>query len=1087
MKPERWQQVDRLFHEALERPENERAAFLDAACGEDADLRREIESLLAADATAETADELIPAQVAADMLGEQRARQWIGRAFSHYRILSQIGSGGMGEVYLALDSRLDRKIALKMLPEQFSRDPERLRRFEREARAASALNHPNIITIYEIGESDERRYIATELIEGETLRERMKRGTLSFSDALNIATQVATALDAAHQAGIIHRDIKPENVMLRHDGIVKVLDFGLAKHVELSEAQANPQSAKRNPQFTQPGAVMGTVRYMSPEQARGEKLDTRTDLFSLGVMLYEMVSGRAPFTGGTTSDALAAILRDEPPLIADAPKELWAILEKALRKNREDRYLNAGEIFADLLRLKRTQGLVDLPKSELSKEYSLANAIVVTNIKMARHRWRALLISVCTVVIVLSAASWLILRQERIGWATNALPRIEMLSNSEQFFEAYDLATQVQTVLPNDPTLSRLMPTISDDLSIVTTPPGAEVRMKRFLPDTPLEKQEWQSIGATPIKHLQIARGGYLLSIEKPGYTTFERTITGVVTSVSGMKALSKPIDLEIKLNDDSRTQAGMVFVGSGEYRLASWGRPTDRNVQLGDYFIDKYEVSNRDYKEFISAGGYRKREYWRHPIKKNEREIPWETAIAEFKDRTGLPGPRTWSNQEFPEGKADYPVADISWYEAAAYAAFRGKELPTIFQWERAAREGIGRIGGANTWMMPWGYFTGQLEHRANFGNRGTVPVNSLPFGMSPSGAYHMAGNVAEWCRNETADGFIVSGGAWQDPAYQFGYYGGYPGVFTSEKIGFRCVLNPAGLATEEGAFPLIVKNEIPKYLPVNDAVFVSWRDWYRYEQPPLEPQITETLETADWRRETITYVGVKGMRSLAYLYTPKNTPPPWQVIQFLPADDVVIGFNKLSVRVEGSLSAFMKSGRAVISVLRTGYPEKPFPSDYVYPQSDTAEYRDMVLKWTAEERRALDYLATRNDIDMDRIGFLSFSTGNGRKLLQPAVESRYRSIVMVGAGLDPLYTRVLPEINPVNLLPQIRAPKLLLNGRWDENKFLKFHAEPLFELMRGQKRMMVFDGGHMPPPEYYIPPINAWFDETLGPVGAK
>jgi serine/threonine protein kinase/TolB-like protein/Tfp pilus assembly protein PilF len=295
---------------------------------------------------------------------------------SHYQIISMLGAGGMGEVYLAEDTRLDRKVALKLLPEQFTRDEERVRRFVQEAKAASALNHPNIITIHEIGQTEDRHYIATEFIEGETLRDKLSRGPLTVNETLGVGIQVAGALDAAHKAGVIHRDIKPENVMVRRDDIVKVLDFGLAKLIGLRIAdcglrieeddalsqspQANPQSSTRrgrNPQLTHPGVVMGTVGYMAPELVRGREVDVRADAFSLGVILYEMLTGQAPFLGETPSDVIVALLEKEPPPIArlapDTPAELRHIVNNALRKDREERYQSVKSMLADLKALKQ--------------------------------------------------------------------------------------------------------------------------------------------------------------------------------------------------------------------------------------------------------------------------------------------------------------------------------------------------------------------------------------------------------------------------------------------------------------------------------------------------------------------------------------------------------------------------------------------------------------------------------------------------------------------------------------------------------------------------------------------------------------
>jgi serine/threonine protein kinase len=271
----------------------------------------------------------------------------------HYEIRSRIGAGGMGEVYLAHDSRLGRSVALKLLPAEFTKDESRLRRFQQEARAASALNHPNILTIFEIGEVDGIHFIATELIEGETLRDRMKRGEIKLVEILEIAAQSASALAAAHQAGIAHRDIKPENIMVRSDGYVKVLDFGLAKLTE-TKATTSEASTLVN---TEPGIVLGTAHYMSPEQARGLEVDTRTDIWSLGIVIYEMVSGQTPFKGATATDIIVAIVeRDPKPLRRHAgqlPTELEWVVKKALRKDRDERYQTAKDLLSDLKSLKQ--------------------------------------------------------------------------------------------------------------------------------------------------------------------------------------------------------------------------------------------------------------------------------------------------------------------------------------------------------------------------------------------------------------------------------------------------------------------------------------------------------------------------------------------------------------------------------------------------------------------------------------------------------------------------------------------------------------------------------------------------------------
>ena len=356
MTPERWQQVKQIFNSALSYRPEERDSFLSQVCSGDANLRREVESLIAShEQSGNFIDE--PAFVAAaSLLADEKVELPAGETIGSYEIRSFISRGGMGEVYLAEDKRLGRKVALKLLPVSFTKDDDRLRRFEQEARAASALNHPNIITIYEIRQAAGTHVIATEFVEGETLRLRMRRASLTLSETLNIAIQIADALSAAHKAGIVHRDIKPENIMLRPDGYVKVLDFGLAK---LSE-QATPAVAAEAPTIqvrTGSGIVIGTAGYMSPEQARGLSVDHRSDIFSLGAVIYEMLARRKPFEGDTPSDTLASILKSEPtPLSRVAPgtpPELIRIVTKALRKDREERYQVVKDLWLDLKALRQ--------------------------------------------------------------------------------------------------------------------------------------------------------------------------------------------------------------------------------------------------------------------------------------------------------------------------------------------------------------------------------------------------------------------------------------------------------------------------------------------------------------------------------------------------------------------------------------------------------------------------------------------------------------------------------------------------------------------------------------------------------------
>src|SRR5262245_48548911 len=368
MTPARFQTIEEIFLAALEQEPDEISAFLDTACNGDAVLRREVEVLLASDQRAGRFIEKSTVGLATKVIQNREADSLVGQTIGHYKISEAIGTGGMGDVYLATDIIAGRKAALKLLPLRFTGDAERLKRFQQEARAVVALNHPNVVTVYEIGEDHSIHYIASELIEGETLRQRLTRGPMQLSEAVDVAIQVASALAAAHQAGIVHRDIKPENIMLRPDGYVKVLDFGIAKLAESAFAEATADGAgSMRLAYTNLGSILGTVRYMSPEQARGGHVDKTTDIWSLGVVLYEMVTGHAPFTGdppsqsyGTAStpgEVMSAILKKEPPPLtryfAHAPAALQQIISKTLRKDREERYNNAHELLQALKDLRR--------------------------------------------------------------------------------------------------------------------------------------------------------------------------------------------------------------------------------------------------------------------------------------------------------------------------------------------------------------------------------------------------------------------------------------------------------------------------------------------------------------------------------------------------------------------------------------------------------------------------------------------------------------------------------------------------------------------------------------------------------------
>jgi Tol biopolymer transport system component/predicted Ser/Thr protein kinase len=425
MKPERWQQVKEILNAALERNPEERAAFVAARCGADEAMRKEVDALLMADEQAGSFAETPAIEVMAGVMTENQSSWLAGQVFTHYKIIETIGVGGMGEVYLAEDIKLGRKVALKVLPESLTSDEPSKRRFIQEAKAASALNHPHIITIYEIGSDGQGDFIAMEYVEGQTLRDVLSDMKMKTARAVEFAAQAASALAAAHEAGIIHRDIKPENLMVTRTSQIKILDFGLAKLVEARAVSlvASDIATEMLPGTkieTMPGTILGTVAYMSPEQAEGHALDRRTDIFSLGVVLYEMLAAKRPFEGKSAIDTLHSIINEEPRPIIELnpalPYEVTDLLAKAMAKDRSERYQHAGDFELDLRRFKRAL-----------ETNSLASSRMLAARKTAAQGWRSNVVWAALILISIIAASFF---AWRIGHSSAQPVRTSLLENA---------------------------------------------------------------------------------------------------------------------------------------------------------------------------------------------------------------------------------------------------------------------------------------------------------------------------------------------------------------------------------------------------------------------------------------------------------------------------------------------------------------------------------------------------------------------------------------------------------------------------------------------------------------------------------
>jgi serine/threonine protein kinase/cephalosporin-C deacetylase-like acetyl esterase len=1049
------ERLEELYHQALAKPKEERAAFLAEACGGDEALHRELQSMLEALEKADGFMELPALEHAARLAGQAGSQLLAGRELGPFRIGPLLGRGGMGEVYRAVDTRLDRPVALKLLPAEVAGNPDRLHRFTREAKAASSLNHPNIATIHEIGESDSIHWIAMELVEGRTLADRIQDHRLGIDEILEVGIQTAEALEAAHKKGIIHRDIKPANLMITPEGRVKVLDFGLAKRIQLEKPGQDMLASTES--YTISGLIMGTLDYMSPEQVLGQEIDQRTDLFSLGVVLYHMVAGRLPFHGASPTETMDKILHAEPEALAhfnyNVPAQLEPIIRKCLEKKREMRYRTALELCDEL------------------KEYQKSLQVSETgplNLRGLLRRARKPRVAVSALLLFLAIgilSFWFFSHQARIRWARDELlPKIDQLVEAgwQTYIAAYKLAVEAEKLLPQESRLAEILKKIAVNISIKTDPPGARIYMKgQTAPES-----EWKYLGVSPIEKTRIPIGVFAWKMEKDGYETVfavSPTINGFLNGV--------PYDMERILDKKGSIPIGMARV-KGE-------------KEIGDFFIDQYEVTNKQFKEFVDKGGYRKKEYWKQKFTKEGKELTWEEALKEFVDQTGQPGPATWEAGDYPEGQADYPVSGVSWYEAAAYAEFTGKSLPTVSHW------GIAR--GEYTPLIQRPNFS-SLALLSNFKGKGPAPVGSNP-GMTSYGAYDIAGNVREWCWNEAPKGRIIRGGAWNDATYLFGDLSQTPPFDRSPRNGFRCALYLDPDKIPKSAFELAKVGEVPDFYktkPVSDPVFQVYKEQFSYDKTDLNARVEWRNESSkDWIQEKITFnAAYDNERVIAYLFLPRKSLPPYQTVIYFPGGESQIRQSSKDLdqyqEFEYNLSFVIKNGRAVLFPIYKG----TFERSTVTTQRTIAgpwlsrQAVEITIRIANDFKRSIDYLETRPEVDSEKLAYIGFSWGGCFGTMIPAVEGRLKASILVVGGL---WSDARPEIDPISYLSRVRVPTLMLNGKYDMFFTYETKVKPMFDLLgtpKDQKVLKLYDTDHYIPRNKLIKETLAWLDRYLGPV---
>ena len=959
-----------------------------------------------------------------------------GAHLGPYQILAPLGAGGMGVVYRARDERLERDVAIKVLPPGLLTDEPARRRFRKEALALARLSHPNIAAVYDVGEHDGVDYLVMECVPGQSLAKKLKSGPLPAKEALSLGVQVASALEEAHEQGVVHRDLKPSNIMVTPKGHAKVLDFGLAKLLTPTDAGDVTLS------LAETRGPVGTLLYMSPEQAEGRVVDGRSDLWSFGAVLYELLGGKAPFDGESALAILRAVTQETPKPLRDirpdTPEEADSIVSRALEKDVSRRYQSASEMSRDLSAVVAKLSVPAVPPAgrdvRLSRIYAPPAALLL--------------------LFAVAAAVWFHQRSEKRHWAREeAIPGIAKLKDEDKSLAAFLLLKKAQQYLPADPQLAKIAEENTTIVSVTSSPTGASAEIQDYLsPDG-----VWYRLGATPLTNIRIPNGYFRWKISKPGVGEYT---TAPITDK----------EMQFALDSELAAPPGMSWVGGGPWAtmiaFVGWIGP----YNVPPFYIDRFEVTNRQYQEFVDKGGYAKRDYWTRKFMQNGRELSWNEAKAQFRDSTGRTGPSTWEGGHYPEGQGDFPVSGVGWYEAVAYAAFAGKSLPTFAQWYVAAPSDVATY----------------TVRASNISQAKLAPAGAFK-GLGPYGTYDMAGNVREWIENAASENtYFILGGAWKSPTYLYSDPEALSPLDRSQTNGFRCVRNTTPLPEELTRSIKTMDRDFSKEKPASDEVFRVYQTMYSYDKTPLNAQVEGVVQdTADWREEKITFDAAYHKERLpAYLFLPKKVRPPFQTVVFFPSARVL---DIPSSQTLGDIKYFdyiVQSGRAVLYPIYQGTYERRIK--LVLPgTSHELEYLTQRFK---DLGRSVDYLETRTDIDKNKLAYLGVSMGSAEGVIFTALlQDRLKAVVFLDGGFF-LYQPPMGG-DQADFAPRLKKPVLMVNGRYDYVFSLGRAQTPLFQMLGSptdDKRHVVLDTPHDVTDRRaeLIQNVLAWLDKYLGRV---
>ena len=688
-------------------------------------------------------------------------------------------------------------------------------------------------------------------------------------------------------------------------------------------------------------------------------------------------------------------------------------------------------------------------------------------------RWFVVSATALVLAGLVAAAGWIAQRDAAARWAREeAIPEVARLADASDYEAAFALAGEARKSVAKDPLLERVTPLFAAVFAVTTAPAGADVYVRAY-DDA---DAEWQLLGRSPLARVQVPRTALRWRFDRAGYALAERATTAQDDNLGG--AL-----IEVALQELGAATENMVLVPGGRIgRVVSARQVSIRALDLAPYFIDRFEVTNADFKEFVDAGGYADARHWEGlTFVRNGVELPFEQAMAQLVDTTGRPGPASWELGDYPEGQGGYPVTGVSRYEAAAYARFRGKQLPTVYHWTKAGRTDWDAGSSLVGFSVPL----------SNFGTTGPVAVGTRQ-DIGPFGTFDLYGNVREWVANDGGSlGGWVLGGGFEDAVYAFSVAIPADPFTRSADAGFRLMRTSGGEPVAEGALvPVDLRPARATSIdPVSHEVYELYRAQYEYVPGELDASEPETVESTDhWIKQRVVINTVNGERMAVYLFIPHDAPPKAQALILFPGiDHFLTRMTEEQIQpgqAASPLDFLVRSRRVVVAPSFQGsYArfEKPF---------DSADALRLRREWV--DRRwdlgaTLDYLATREDIDASKIGYVGRSMGAAHALPLLALEPRLQTAVLLAGGLP--FDNAPPEVEPANFVPRIRLPVLMVSGKYDPYFPVDGAQRQLYELLgtpAEDKRHYTLEGGHGSLPRAdRVRLVLDWLDRYLGPVG--